>query len=154
MLNELEQKIRKAIPELKPIKNLNIMIQANELRLGNLVYVYNKLNNEKIVNKVDVSDLQLLTGQLKSPIEIKPILLNEEFLLKLGFKKYSKGVYELVLDSKLDNNLCAFLSDNDLCHRVDYCKGISPMIRFHCQSVHSLQNIFFALTNQELKINL
>jgi len=129
-------------------------MEATELRLGNLVYLFNKKANEKLLNKVDVSDLQLLTGQLKFPIEIKPILLNEDFLLKLGFKKYSKGVYELVLDAKLDNNLCAFLDEDNKCHRVDYCKGISPMVRFICSSVHQLQNLYFTLTTQELEINL
>jgi hypothetical protein len=121
------------------------MIDIKELRIGNY---YNQFGNIYQVNGHIISELEKAPqGQLWC----KPIPLTEEWLLKFGFEK----------DDVFDE-FFTYLPIHDLCmdklsFRVDEGFICYESIKYrtllkHIQYVHSLQNLYFALTNQELEI--
>ena len=112
-------------------------MKVNELRVGN--YVNAEVNLLSLqIHKLMPSDIVDVS---KGIVEIYPIELTEEILLKCGFKYKSYGYGEK--EWKQWNNgkitLNGFLetrSGNNL------------------KYLHQLQNLYFALTNEELEINL
>ena len=66
------------------------MIRANELRLGNVIYLQNK------PIKVNIDTLNRIlnpeySGNIKFKDQYKPIELTEEILLKCGFECYAES---------------------------------------------------------------
>ncbi len=126
------------------------MIKANELRIGN--YVFDISSNR--INEIDriTADhfVCIATGR---DLECEPIPLTEEILLNIGFKK---SKYEHVADKDFDCDMfvinalpnCEYfcLKDGKLFSNGDLSKSIDY--------VHQLQNLYFALTGKELKVNL
>ncbi len=117
------------------------MIKANELRLGNKMFIpsTNQIVEISCINKyigVYVNDGFSWLGFQ----EIKPIPLTEEILLKCGFVEidtYDDHYYYLQkCDLGLDRSF------------QPYGIGFIPDLKH----VHQLQNLYFALTNEELKI--
>ena len=122
------------------------MIKANELRIGNCV----KLNNS--VTTLVPRDFQRYCKSFGIFEEFEPIELSEEWLLKAGFEKDDTGVD---------------IFDQDYC---EWYQREFPVIGILCQSsdksyifdentdtlrleyVHQLQNLYFALTGEELEI--
>lgn len=124
------------------------MIQANELRIGNLVNV----NGETI----EVSDINSLGidnhyGEVKYELsELQPIPLTEDILLKCGFE------IEKHYDSKYELNHGQYIFVIDfLTFLKIYIKGVDECLFFDeaVNGFHQLQNLYFALTNEELTIN-
>ena len=121
------------------------MIQSNELRIGNL---YNQFGNIHQVNGHIISELEKAPqGQLWC----KPIPLTEEWLIKFGFEK--DDVFDKFFTYLPIHDLCM----DKLSFRVDEGFICYESIKYrtllkHIQYVHSLQNLYFALTNQELEI--
>jgi hypothetical protein len=108
-------------------------IKANELRIGNWVETFEGV-------------IQIQNGwEIDEGNECQPIQLTEEWLLKFGFNKVS-DIWEFWKNSgwdlrqhKLENKWWLFYIGQDLdCVRIDY--------------VHQLQNLYFALTGEELEI--
>ncbi len=114
---------------------MEIKIKASELRIGNY---YN--HNEEIRQVTPNTILEVWESEREW---CKPIPLTEEWLLKFGFE-HSKPNYWFKNDNKLrfsliDNNLHCSMGDDDygiLYNRLNH--------------VHQLQNLYFALTNEEL----
>ena len=125
----------------KPL-NQNRMT-ANELRIGN--YVYDTLGK---VNKID---LEAITYIVKEPHnQVKPIPLTEEWLLKFGFEFYKKQV-SLNVGGELFN----YAVKNEIIIWTDLKTGWTLDGRINrkthwLNSVHQLQNLYFALTGIEL----
>lgn len=114
-------------------------MNANELRIGNLVYRTNKLTKEKILIELTASDiLDVSANGEMSYFIYKTIPLTEEWLFEFGFLnfgyRYSKP--ELKLDIIKGDGY--------------YLSNVSKEIEY----VHKLQNLYFALTNKELEINI
>jgi len=119
-------------------------MKANELRIGNYVneeyggiYEVININSEGI----DYVDLRKPTFKAIGRFDInsiKPIPLTEEWLVKLGYDLISENHYGILghLIWKIEGRF--------------YCDKNGMQLKY----LHQLQNIFFALTNQELKINL
>lgn len=116
-------------------------MKASELRIGNY---YNQFGNIHQVNHVIIKDL---TKAPEEQLWCKPIPLTEEWLLKFGFKSIGKlhptfqKVYlieegtlgdKYVLRVKINKHESIFICD------IKY--------------VHQLQNLYFALTSEELTI--
>jgi hypothetical protein len=104
-------------------------MKASELRIGN--YVYDTLG------KVNIIDLEAITYIVKEPYnQVKLIPLTEEWLLKLGAKrdKIDNTYYLSELEIMLPN---FFRYKTSIIRRIEY--------------VHQLQNLYFALTGEELK---
>lgn len=120
------------------------MIQANELRIGNLINNKNStctvcgiLNNTDLFVSNDWEEWYPLID------ECEPIKLTEEWLLKLGFEKKNKFDFDL---GKL--RICMY-DDRFPKGRVYFNSW--AIIDENLKNVHQLQNLYFALTGQELR---
>ena len=106
------------------------MIQANELRIGNWVY------SQMIDGPFQISNLTTDYDPL-----CKPIPLTEEILLKCGFSSPINGWY-----TSPNKTLEFGFNGEGKLILMDWFLEIT--------SLHQLQNLYFALTNTELEINL
>jgi len=148
-------------------------MEVNELRLGNLVMVDNPNYHSKLKNIVlEVTGIsQILDRENKPthsislcPINLKPnkyyetynqfikfiepIELTEEWLIKFGFEfkktdhansyKFDNFRFNFVFDGKLKGNV--FLNFGNL------------SFKNYINSIPKLQNLYFALTGEELTI--
>lgn len=114
------------------------MIQANELRITNFIL------DDGVVNAVimiGIYSVQLATKQgniIQAGLDlIEPISLTEEWLLKFGFKKINTTWYKL-------GNMAINIS-------FDVEWG-SKWMGIRLKYVHQLQNLYFAITGQELTL--
>lgn len=98
---------------------------AKELRIGNLV-----LDSTGNIHKIERLDEKWDFS------DRKPIPLTEEWLLRFGFGQMRNKFYKKhVTLTKSEGFYVAFVQDE-------------------LKSVHQLQNLYFALTGEELEINL
>ena len=128
-------------------------MKASELRIGNLVY-----NNEgERDEEVDLSFFEFLSTEEYYLDYYEPIPLTEEWLLKFGFEKIEfnsdifgySAEYHLTVKGHggfiieyMDDFSCYLLGDkSDI--------GVAPNLD-SCKYIHQLQNLYFALTNEEL----
>ena len=120
-------------------------MDAKELRIGNW-YERNDFSQHQIT----IDDLVYLSKG-EEITRIHPIPLTEEWLLRFGFKaaKYPKGrcFYLNNFWISLSEKLNVYISDTS---EEDDLSGITLNI-LH---VHKLQNLFFALTGEELTYQL
>lgn len=136
------------------------MIQAKDLRIGNLVLSNNPLYRKdwlgKVLSILEIKDESVSVvaidelpyaftgGQFLKYID--PIPLTEELLLKCGFVVIhidgSDGIFRIY-------NLGAFTYNTN--HGWWY---LLDKLRFQITSLHQLQNLYYSLTNTELEINL
>jgi|SRR6185312_13234865 len=120
------------------------MINAKELRIGNLV-----MSNETIpghIHEISCADMGSFFSSIKESLH--PIPLNVEWLERMGFEQFE------VVNSDGDEN-------TGWCHTVDHrftwwsdrlSYGFEELHQI--KAVHQLQNLYFALTGDELKISL
>lgn len=115
-------------------------MKASELRIGNLV-LYENPHGDRIKTIVDYK-VFLYADKLE------PIPLTEELLLKCGFEKHR--------DSYIDDILPFDISWINQCWTLSYDTEFCTSYFCHdkIEYLHQLQNIYFALTNEELKIEL
>lgn len=133
------------------------MINANELRLGN--YILQKVNTRIVIVKCSHEHFELLhNGNGK---DIFPVTLKTEILEKCGFAENKN--YPLLPDAKefflvlpiignADNEIRAYIKNNKECFARVTLNNVPVSNNFY--SLHQLQNIFFALTNEELKVKV
>ena len=116
-------------------------MKANEFRVGQ----YYNYGNEVI--KMDGGLLsKILINDFTE--DIKPISLNRDWLLKLGFYKKG-GIWIKIIKGKilgigLDGSYGLYNGDDD------FKQGRSFGNKLIIEHVHQLQNLYFALTNEEL----
>lgn len=122
-------------------------MKANELRIGNLIHYI--VDDDICVNKVDCQDIKYAyENNVVFNINHKPIELTEEWLVKLGFEIYGSTAYKTVKDYdfeflKISNILTIMPPDGfSRGHEID----------FPCAYLHQLQNLYFALTGEEIEI--
>lgn len=116
-------------------------MKATELRIGNFIFL------GKRVLKIEPNHISNLYYDKETEKLVSPIPLTEEWLLKFGFYdwidvldgsfNWKKGyvnlsVYEII-------GFCFNYDDGNEYINIKY--------------VHQLQNLYFALTGEELKIN-
>lgn len=83
-------------------------------------------------------------GSSKDPLsKLSPIKITEEWLMKLGFKKGD-------MDCLWINHYCFDLNVMALCRDVP--AGCNAMHNAELKYVHQLQNLYFALTGEELQL--
>jgi hypothetical protein len=125
------------------------MIPINELRINNYVYYNNEHNEIGIITKLVtelITDINYVGINNRIDIHylskhINPIPLTEDWLLKLGFNKYfDKGKFKIIPKARLgyEKGRTYFNSWTILEKQPEY--------------VHELQNLYFALTGEELII--
>ena len=125
-------------------------MKAQELRIGNYVICYNVNIKVSSINDVYLCNETDKGGQYKIS-DVEPILLTEEWLLKFGFnkddEKYTKKAGHLYdwddYSVEKSNTFEDWCFTNVMQHEF-----IITEIKY----VHSLQNLYFALTGKELKI--
>jgi len=113
-------------------------MSAKELRIGNYVTLNNdiKIVNGNLIKEQEQSEM--IIGE----IYLEPIPITEEWLFKFGFLK------DLDNDIYLNINAYAFLYwQND---RVELLDDDNNFMISYCKYVHQLQNLYFALTGEEL----
>ena len=117
-------------------------LRSNELRIGNhtsLGYVYLIENNNYYVINDEC------TSYKNTWAEINPIPLTEEWLVKfglirIGFNEDGNDIYTKGMEADVWIIKCG-----DVCWLYQY--------DYEIKYVHSLQNLYFALTGEELTIN-
>lgn len=122
------------------------MIKANELRIGNLVFC-NETNPSKLHN-ISCVDFGLM---FSDPEFFTGIPLTDEWLKRLGF------VYKYNHNQDGDEHEWRQLDlPNGESIQQDRCIGdlsIGEYLKIpHVKFVHQLQNLYFALTGEELPI--
>lgn len=121
------------------------MIKANEIRLGN--YVVSIENN---IYQIDEHDFEYTHNGCIS--DINPIPITEELLVKFGFEKPSVcGSYVILYlnDENKPSSLQIPLFRKDV---IQICRSGICAYEAKCEYVHQLQNLYFALTGEELEI--
>ena len=112
-------------------------MKAIELRIGNY---YNEFGIPKQVTASFIEKLDQIEKACKIVIDVSPIEITEDWLIKLGFKKDIETDYRWFI---LDKSVAYDLDDN--------CIRISDSWEFGKRKfVHELQNLYFALTSKEL----
>ncbi|MCC3214971.1 hypothetical protein LIV57_06775 [Chryseobacterium sp. X308] len=115
------------------------MIEPHELRIGNFVEV----ENYKIIQLENIHPKGTTKGdEIYLSSMLKPIELSEHWLLKFGFKHTGGGFYTHL------PSLIQACNVSDKFYNVGFKD--SNIGRFYY--VHQLQNLYFALTGEELKI--
>ena len=112
-------------------------MKASELRIGNY---YNQFGNIHQVNHVIIKDL---TKAPEDQLWCKPIPLTEEWLLNLGF---ISNPYQ----DRYENKPLHIECDKTKGSLILWCEQLPKSI--FIKYVHQLQNLYFALTGEELTI--
>ncbi|MGZ3854493.1 MAG: hypothetical protein ACXVLT_08210 [Flavisolibacter sp.] len=133
------------------------MINENELRLGN--YILQKINTRILPVKYSPQHYDLVkTGNTK---DLFPLTLKAEILEKCGFienKKYPllpearEFILVLPVIGNANNEIRAYIKNNKECFARVMLNNLPVSNNFY--NVHQLQNVYFALTNEELKLTL
>ena len=119
-------------------------MEAKDLRIGNITSA--GVVNEILQDRFYVHDGE---SSLKSTwFDIQPMPITEEWLLKFGFEKSTLDEDNAWLN--LRYRYLNFSSDES----VEFKKVYLTVSRMDiiCEYVHELQNLYFALTGEELTI--
>lgn len=135
-------------------------MEAKELRIGNLIYVDSKLRYVfgTIYKTIQHNyHLQNSTYSENYENECEPIPLTEEWLLKLGFEEISftedrnRDWYKMFeIDNTSEIISLNYYTKTNYCRfNFDIGYGNKYLDLYY---VHQLQNLYFALTGEELAI--
>ena len=114
-------------------------MNAREFRIGNYILFNNFIQRERLV----IVDGRFLLPFNETELEInnyyQPIPLTEEYLLKFGFEKQGMAYvnFSFIINLWTDGELI-----------YSYIGG-----NIQLNYVHQLQNLYHALTNEELTLN-
>jgi hypothetical protein len=122
-------------------------MKASELRIGNLVDLGNRIAKVTEINHLAcvVVDLEETQDTIEDYERVKGIILTEEWLLNFGFEKNNNNQF-ILMKGSVD-----ILFNKDLNGWT--CDGINFSINM-TEHVHQLQNLYFALTGEELILNI
>ena len=139
-------------------------MKANELRIGNLI----RFSEDGTIFTIDSIEEKGLSVQNEKEIawidleEFEPIPLTEEWLLEVGFQikdQLSVHKTKIYYISGIDVDYCLCFADfrQDFGFYIEYTDspfdkdlGVLYPITFGIKYVHQLQNLYFALTGEEL----
>lgn len=128
-------------------------IRANELRIGNFVMDRGGkvllIDHWEYENKISEKRVDGLHPFTEFVEYLQPIALTEEWLLKFGFEKNlnSNNIIYYILAGKC-------LLEYNLTHNIaDIVKKVHLDLFIEIKYVNQLQNLYFALTGEELEIN-
>jgi hypothetical protein len=113
------------------------MIKQNELRVGVNVFHHGHVWT---IDGMDIETWETFAH------EYEPIPLTEEWLLKFGFEEFGLSIR---VDVNRGDELCFYTQEKRLRYQT---KGSGFTRDYNILYVHQLQNLYFALTGQELKI--
>lgn len=122
-------------------------MKANELRISNMLLFDGQPQYVSSIHSDDTIRLSWKIGGERHGCyktnnkKIEPIPLTEELLVRFGFKN---GCLEIV------NGLLLWVDDELW---ITYTNGIRSGCLSHIKYVHQLQNLYFALTGEELTLS-
>ena len=121
------------------------MIKANELRVGNLIYnIKNEFEKRQIIVS-GITPTMIACKQIVTEHKFfEPIPLTEEWFLKAGFDLIYYG-YNGLIDIEI---MLPWAGRKEIAYSVRINNEYSVGEPF--QYVHQLQNLYFALTGEEL----
>jgi penicillin-binding protein-related factor A (putative recombinase) len=121
------------------------MVQVNELRIGNWVERENG-----IWQKISAYDYEHADFE-----KLQPIVLTSERLVKAGFEKSSVPISSKYYYKKESHKFIFIFVGEDGVYVSFLDKNIQSTAEFFLQvsHLHQLQNLYFALTGEELPIN-
>ena len=128
------------------------MIQASELRIGNLFSKFNDRTGIWQLTPIGVKDIEFAVNTpnifnvLYDAIKITPY-----YLEKAGFEKSESDFW--VKDGK-PSFQWGEGDDDDWFITYQTAYGLDWNDAYHVRTLHQLQNLYFALTGEELEINL
>ena len=118
-------------------------MEASELRIGNYVTSNTKLLENEVLTVTDINETHVQAwtkGPLGASDEyLEPIPLTEEWLIKFGFECDGRG------EIRLPDFIIESFHDG-----YHYTAGEGCMFGVPILYVHQLQNLYFALTGNEL----
>lgn len=123
-------------------------MKSSELRVNN--YVVKDLSIDDL-EEIIVKPYDLLSNDVLE--NLFPIKLTKEWLLVFGFvqdkidKSFVLNSFSIFLDKRIKDNIYLKSIDGFGNFTWNAASGLKV------QYVHQLQNLYFALTNEELKIN-
>jgi hypothetical protein len=106
-------------------------MKENELRIGNLF--------------IEKDEIKQFDGDFYHLLDMKPIPLTEEWFEKFGFEKISDTFFLLNVGSLT----MMYYVPEDYKHFIFELENDELNIKY----IHQLQNLFFALTGEELTIS-
>lgn len=129
------------------------MVRAEELRCGNKVLISTEISDVTCISVDGISASSKTAHYAFEPFEfVQPIPLTPEILVKCGFEDWSGdtqyGKFGLVMNDI--NIIFAYKIKEKIFERVD----VDEFSIYHINYIHQLQNLYFALTGEELIINL
>lgn len=123
-------------------------MKANEIRLGiHIIDVFNPKNPTE--RQIDFDDLAMLGNYKNHHLPFKPIPLNEERLLKFKeVKKFEDTIYLPLMNLKAEIHFEIYGKEIVSIIKSDFAELILDPVKY----IHQLQNLYFALTNEELTL--
>ena len=130
-------------------------MKVNELRVENWVYnddnTYSKIEGirlfgDVVSNEIEIYSKDNVEGTL-SISKLSPIPLTEEILLKCGFKNSKSNI----ITYTYINNPAYYITEIGNCFTFISCDKIRVR---SIKYLHELQNLFFAITGEELEVEL
>lgn len=133
-------------------------MKANELRIGNWIKY-----EDKLVQVVQLSSMMIFCQRDENqflvncaPEVFKPIELTEEVLLKIGFKKKNdcyilsnEYIFFVYYKDSFKQELLASVK-----RKGKYYYNTNELKNYDIRYLHELQNAYYLLTNEELKVEL
>lgn len=130
-------------------------MKANELRIGNLVggpYEETEVDLDILIHLISKKEIQ------QKPY-YSPIPLTEEWLIKFGFELIANNGFDwrhFSIDSKEPSKHITIRTDegDNFFALFNHSECDKKELQFinRCEYVHQLQNLYFALTGEELTI--
>ena len=123
-------------------------LSSQELRIGNYVEYGGVINKVYLLShlyfQVESTDIPTFTANKNRAAQ--PIPLTEEWLFKFGFKKVKSDYEEAETWDFYFGILYFDMANNSVKINGQYCLFNIP------EHVHQLQNLYFALTGEELTL--
>jgi hypothetical protein len=126
------------------------MIKATDLRVGNLLN-YHTAEGDILPSKMDWQDFKWIDEDEKGfNLVHSPIPITEELLIKAGFRLYETGYFCLdILGEKFYFTIGAKYDKTPKIIMDNGKDALSYTLK-HIQHLHQLQNLYHALTGEEL----
>ena len=122
------------------------VLKESDLRIGNFIKVISSTKTfDPFITQAKGCDIVRIEEKSFNYWNYEPVVLNEDWLLKFGFKKtigtsecnFTNGSYNIFINSLGEVNFY-FFKESDWYQKLNY--------------VHELQNLYFSLTGSELTV--
>ena len=123
------------------------MIDPKELRIGNLVLLY---NDECAITEIGYKESHLESEHFVTTAIfdiVDPIPITPEWLERMGI------YWDIYWQGRTDGNWVITEGNEHGNWRIAYGKRRNDIIMWNLKYVHQLQNLYFALTGTELTIH-